>query len=306
MNKLGIIALAVSAHLAAPAGAASFADASLRDFTITLYDLNPSDGIAPSITWVLGPLDNRSVVSGIAVSANPYQSRQYFNTGDNIFSPVRDSAATNFSRSAARISGAGGGQDVNGLSFRARGSTSGVPRAGSSFEAASFIADALPHGLNIAEFMLTPNTAVRFSGNASARAGTTIGTVERNGRIFGEVAQAHVALEVVGPGSNGEGNQFSGRSINLSAGTLVGDVPSALTGRNHVIFRPETFAEKGRLTAFFVNRTGAGLSGFMNLNAGVSGDSFYVSSVPEPESYAMLVAGLGLMGCLARRRKAAA
>jgi hypothetical protein len=31
--------------------------------------------------------------------------------------------------------------------------------------------------------------------------------------------------------------------------------------------------------------------------------SFNVSAVPEPESYAMLLAGLGLLGTLARRRK---
>ncbi|MBK7006138.1 MAG: FxDxF family PEP-CTERM protein [Burkholderiales bacterium] len=30
-----------------------------------------------------------------------------------------------------------------------------------------------------------------------------------------------------------------------------------------------------------------------------------VTSVPEPETYAMLLAGLGVMGAIARRRKAA-
>lgn len=33
-------------------------------------------------------------------------------------------------------------------------------------------------------------------------------------------------------------------------------------------------------------------------------DNFTVSAVPEPETYAMLLAGLGLMGAVARRRKA--
>ncbi|MEG1118645.1 MAG: FxDxF family PEP-CTERM protein, partial [Janthinobacterium sp.] len=31
--------------------------------------------------------------------------------------------------------------------------------------------------------------------------------------------------------------------------------------------------------------------------------SGYVSAVPEPETYAMLLAGLGLVGFMARRRK---
>jgi hypothetical protein len=32
-------------------------------------------------------------------------------------------------------------------------------------------------------------------------------------------------------------------------------------------------------------------------------DNVSVTAVPEPESYAMLLAGLGLMGAIARRRK---
>jgi len=32
-------------------------------------------------------------------------------------------------------------------------------------------------------------------------------------------------------------------------------------------------------------------------------DNIYVTAVPEPESYAMLLAGIGLMGVIARRRR---
>ena len=35
---------------------------------------------------------------------------------------------------------------------------------------------------------------------------------------------------------------------------------------------------------------------------GVALDNIYVTAVPEPESYAMLLAGLGVMGTVARRR----
>ena len=34
-------------------------------------------------------------------------------------------------------------------------------------------------------------------------------------------------------------------------------------------------------------------------------DNINVVAVPEPESYAMLLAGLGLLGCATRRRKSA-
>jgi hypothetical protein len=34
-------------------------------------------------------------------------------------------------------------------------------------------------------------------------------------------------------------------------------------------------------------------------------DNLQVAAVPEPETYAMLLAGLGLVGAIARRRKTA-
>ncbi|MEO6562755.1 MAG: FxDxF family PEP-CTERM protein, partial [Nitrosospira sp.] len=36
-----------------------------------------------------------------------------------------------------------------------------------------------------------------------------------------------------------------------------------------------------------------------------AGSIYQVSPVPEPEAYAMLLAGLGLVGFIARRRKSA-
>jgi hypothetical protein len=53
-------------------------------------------------------------------------------------------------------------------------------------------------------------------------------------------------------------------------------------------------------TAFLAYTTTAG-SGI-----GGAGSLAFTQAVPEPESYAMLLAGLGLMGCVARRRAKAA
>lgn len=41
----------------------------------------------------------------------------------------------------------------------------------------------------------------------------------------------------------------------------------------------------------------------LNASNGVAQDQLYITPVPEPEIYAMLIAGLGLMGFVARRRK---
>jgi hypothetical protein len=43
-----------------------------------------------------------------------------------------------------------------------------------------------------------------------------------------------------------------------------------------------------------------------NLSGGVAQDQLYITPVPEPEIYAMMGLGLGLMGFMARRRKQAA
>jgi len=39
------------------------------------------------------------------------------------------------------------------------------------------------------------------------------------------------------------------------------------------------------------------------LSGGIAQDQLYITPVPEPEIYAMMAAGLGLMGFVARRRK---
>ena len=51
MARLSALFAALAALAVAPVQAASFASASLSDFKITLFDLNPADGITPGITF---------------------------------------------------------------------------------------------------------------------------------------------------------------------------------------------------------------------------------------------------------------
>lgn len=79
-----------------------------------------------------------------------------------------------------------------------------------------------------------------------------------------------------------EVSYFNGDFVGLSYTVSVGDPQFS--------FIPGSFALNESFVAY---DTTQGLSGAGSIN---------FAPVPEPESYAMLLAGLGLIGCLARRR----
>ena len=61
-----------------------------------------------------------------------------------------------------------------------------------------------------------------------------------------------------------------------------------------------------KLSTFYENNTDSAVTKMLVIGAFVQGESFPVTPVPEPETYAMLLAGLGVLGAVARRRKAQA
>jgi hypothetical protein len=74
-------------------------------------------------------------------------------------------------------------------------------------------------------------------------------------------------------------------------GTLLGTLDLAATDPAYSVWTPVTFSFNGTALSF-------DLTGTANL---VAIDN--VAAVPEPESYALLLAGLGLLGFVARRKK---
>jgi len=56
-------------------------------------------------------------------------------------------------------------------------------------------------------------------------------------------------------------------------------------------------------TLFYLSAARYAPSGSVDIRVSHSEYTFVIGAVPEPETYAMLLAGLGVLGCLSRRRK---
>ena len=106
-----------------------------------------------------------------------------------------------------------------------------------------------------------------------------------------------------GPGCCGAGRSVRDLGISFSSNGI--DYTSFA---NFVLAQPTTdpFAAEtlnlgfnARYVQFALN------SNYGDSYSGLSEVKFFTSAVPEPETYAMFLAGLGLMGAIARRRKAA-
>jgi hypothetical protein len=90
------------------------------------------------------------------------------------------------------------------------------------------------------------------------------------------------------------GNTFSG-SVNFT---------DVLRENNGTSYKGQFNITGG--TKLFAGATGSGtFSGFDNFNGGTTNHNaiFSVTALPEPETYAMMMAGLGVMGVVASRRK---
>jgi hypothetical protein len=221
-----VFGVSTQAHAVSPAEASI----DWSNFTITLFDLNPLDGIAPSLTWNVQTTDVRTEHPPLVSDSD---------SANGWTTPI--SAVSNPANASA---------DSNTLSAWI-GSGSGYGNA-----------YARRHG----GFTLSANTLVLFS--APARAATsTVGNF------------AIASLVTSGVGANGTGSQSTYSDL------YANHLPSS---------------DSGILTTSFINLTGGNLDGGIDADASVSGSA----PVPEPETYAMMMAGLALVGGMARRRKA--
>lgn len=285
-----VVAAALAGVAAAPAVAGSSASASIGPFTVTLYDLNPVDALAPSITFHTDFGGQGSFASSSAIDpAAGSQSGSGWSL--TAFGPASSSSAVGLASATGSVSGTLAG----GISFAAAGAAQGsvVPGWATQFSASAASSNYYP-GLS---FDLSPFTLVVFSSTASLQATTTLGMDPSS--YVSESANASVSLSISGPSPSGSGSQVSNDSHSLYA-SYVG-MYDYNTGT--FVYSGQSFSlDDVALSASFTNYTAALMTGNLNVSASVAG-STPMQPVPEPGTVAMLMAGLATVAFVARRRR---
>ncbi|WP_229257335.1 PEP-CTERM sorting domain-containing protein [Duganella callida] len=284
---------ALVAGLAAAAGpvfADAYSTASFGNVTVTLIDLDPNDGIAASISFLPnttkfdgGAYIHGEAEDGIIGGYDPgHQLQRFDKSGAWQSTNVSGNAHTGLSSAAASVTGSASGVGFTALSVSGK-ALSGLDDHGNYYSYAS-----VPfNNVDNRGFVLSANTKVVFSVDAAMSATMTRGYTA--GALEGESASALMSLYAGGLAADGsmlDDLQQHGVGVQYFDGGPLGGA---------------TDSWAGVMSASYSNLTNHSSQGQFWADAQVGGHSV-MAAVPEPETYAMLLGGLGLLGGLARRR----
>lgn len=264
---------------AAPALADATSQITLGNVRVTLTDLDPNDGIAP---WIALNYESLPYLNGGAASFTPdYDMQAYAHLGKHDTSSLSDSVHTGWSSSSASV--VGSTNLVGYTSLQANGQAlSGVNGYGEYGAVAS--------NYSSTSFMISANTAVSISVDASISVGTTQGYNSAQGRA--EHASGHVLLYI--DGMDDDGNSLASEQYQ----ELFAGYQQAADGS----FLGEQYSWNGTLTLSFNNTMAHEALANIYGEIGIGGASV-LAAVPEPTSSALTLGGLALLGAVLRRRR---
>jgi hypothetical protein len=166
----------------------------------------------------------------------------------------------------------------------------------------------LPTGF--ATYDLTPGALIPFPGNSGYAALPPADT----SAYFFSVGATHGQPSMSGVSFAGNGvsyfGYYMGSPDNYNIVTLYsGNTVVLQISGTEMAAAANTMANGNQGTGFYMNFHGNGtnitrVTFAANTDAFETDNHSYIMAVPEPETYAMLLAGMGLVGFAARRRKA--
>jgi hypothetical protein len=295
-NKLLMLVGLIAAIGAAPANASVSATATFSDFSVTLFDLNPTDGVTPTITWNSSYSNYATYTNAYTYDKNGYGANGYsYHYGQ--LDAANSSTATLSHASATASAGASSVAGTPSGSVSASGSAFATQTSGGT----SFNATAYDPYSSYVTFTLSANTVAVFSAKATTQATTSVGYDSLN--KTSESANASASLSVSGTnGVNGSQNASDSLYANASYSYIYQQNPQ--TGKWEYVYSPQSVLNSGKLSGSFVNSSSGNKTGSLFMGVSVNGYT-NIAAVPEPESYAMFLAGLGLVGAVVRRRRSA-
>lgn len=239
----------------------------LGQVSVQLIDLDLTDGIAPFLT----PTGLDARVYGYAYDNAAGNFPEY---NFSLPSTLSGSAITTISQTSSSIIGTDPTNATQTSSGSALGST--PPGINGFYHADSYV-----YGY----FTLSANTQVIFSANASTSASSNAPFTFSS--VDGENANATSLLYGVLNGS------FVGQDYIFSEGYNAGNPEDKSNSQTRTLQVTMNNASTNSLAGYLLGQTYTNGNSYSN----------YIAAVPEPKTYTMLLAGLGLVGISIRRNR---
>jgi len=266
--------MALALACAANASADVSGTARLQGLAYTLYDLNPFDGVAPSLSWA--PRIPNQIGGQIELHGESWIGDT---RTDNTW--VLRNASTGTAPATAEMHVPGRYQADASLTGRSDPSLFTLEVNAHVATAPGLRIGFARLGGDFATFNVGPGTGVVFTMLMSTQA-----SVFYQGREhFNAYADLRLRMRDV------DWEEADWQTYDLFSGGLD---------------RPSEIDDIALLDVSYMNRTGLAQDGHLMMHLIAGGDIDSALPVPEPGGYAMLLAGLGVVGALGRKRRSAA